>query len=85
MGIESKQEQNELHVHEAQKERHEHTIDEHERHPENDKAYHQMKEAKETVDGKIWYEHKGERRQQDVDDSELKEEINTALRQEEAQ
>lgn len=84
MGIdipESRREENALRDHEEQKARHEHTIEEQERHPEDGKAYHEMKEAKEAVDGDLWFEHKGERRVQDVTDSELKEEINTDFRQ----
>lgn len=80
---ESRREEDALRDHEEQQARHEHTIDEHERHPEDNQAYHHMKEAKEAVDDKIWYEHKGERRAQDVHDHELVEECNTELSQEE--
>lgn len=86
MGIdipENRREEDALRDHEEQMGRHKHTIEEHQRHPENGKAYHEMKEAKEAVDGDLWFEHKGDRRAQDVADSELKEEINTDLRQEE--
>lgn len=84
MGIdipETHQEEDALRDHDAQKARHEHTIEEHEDHLEDGAAYHEMKEAKEPIDGDIWFEHKGERREQDVKDSELKEEINTELRE----
>lgn len=88
MGIdipETRREEDAVRDHEDQKARHERTIEDHERHPEDGKAYHDMKEAKEPVDGDLWFEQKGERRAQDVADSELKEEINTDLRQEESQ
>lgn len=78
---ETPHEEEALRDHDRQKERHEHTIEEHEKHLEDDVAYHEMKEAKEPIDGDIWFEHKGERREQDVRNSELKEEINTELRE----
>lgn len=80
---ESRREADALREHDEQKMRHERTIEEHERHPQDGVAYHHMKETKEPFDAKIGFDEKAERRQEDVDDSALKEEANTYFRNEE--
>ena len=74
---ESRREEDALREHEAEQQRHEHTIEEHERHPEDNKAYHEMKEAKEVEDAKIGYAEKGERRKEDMDAHAMTREANS--------
>lgn len=82
MDTEPRQDRDALREHEDQKYRHEHNIMEHEEHPRDGKAYHEMKEAEEPIEAKIGFEEKAARREQDVQDASLKEEVNTALRAE---
>lgn len=71
-----------LREHDEMKERHERTIEEHERHPEDGVAYHHMKEDKRVADEELGFEEKAARRESDVRSHELTEEVNTALRAE---
>lgn len=68
-----------LREHDTMKECHERTIEEHERHPEDGVAYHHMEEDKRVADEELGFEEKAARRESDVRDHELTEEINTDL------
>ena len=75
----------ELREHDEQKVRHEETIREHEEHPHDGVAYHDMKEAKEREQedfGFIRNKERGARREEHVDTHEMTEEANTILRDE---
>lgn len=76
---ETRREEDALREHEVEQERHEHTIAEHERHPEDNKAYHEMKEAKAVVDAKIGEAEKGDRRKEDMDAHAMTREADTEL------
>lgn len=71
-----------LREHDEMKERHERTIEEHERHPEDGAAYHHMRESKRVTGEELGFEEKAARRESDVRSHELTEEVNTALRAE---
>ena len=74
---ERQREEDALREHEEQAVRHEHTIEEHERHPEDNKAYHEMKEAKAVVDAEIGEHEKGDRRKEDMDTHAMMREANS--------
>ena len=74
---ERQREEDALREHEEQAARHEHTIEEHERHPEDNKAYHEMKEAKAVVDAEIGEHEKGDRRKEDMDTHAMMREANS--------
>ena len=74
---ERQREEDALREHEAEQARHERTIEEHERHPEDNKAYHEMKEAKAVVDAEIGEKEKGDRRKEDMDTHAMMREANS--------
>lgn len=78
---ETRREEDALREHDEQKARHEETIEEHKRHPEDGVAYHHMKEDKRVMDEEIGFHEKGDRRQEDMDTAALTEEANTILRE----
>ena len=81
MQTERHREEEALRHHEEQAERHERTIREKEDRPRDDRAYHEMKEAKEVRDDRIADEERGARRAQDMEDVNLVKEANTELGQ----
>ncbi|MCI8468717.1 MAG: hypothetical protein HFJ75_04395 [Eggerthellaceae bacterium] len=66
-------------IHEDEKREHREDRREDELHKPDDKAYREMKEAKEVRDARIGHDEKADRRQQDEHDAALVEEANAVL------